>query len=291
MNLSEPVEVSIMFDPKLVDGENLRDLLSDTGLVNSDLADLSFHEVSGEHYYDLKNLGVLESSGEIIVFADSDIDPEENWIRSLVHFLDRNKDLGMVGGFTYIKPTNLVSKAFSAGWFFPLKPDTNIVNIPATFLWANNCAYRRDAFLAHPYRTTSYNETRGACNRQLAEMKNAGVKTANISSAVVTHPAPNGFRHFFIRGLAEGRDYTIELLTANEGRPDMSNYLHRLLRNFAGKMKKTVANSVFERERLNSRLFEAPILISVMLSYYCLFTVGSIWTFVAPESTKNLWRI
>ena len=290
--LSEPVEVNIVYDPGSVDVENVGRLLANTPLVRSDLVRLGFHPLSGEHYYELKNYGVQKSSGEIVVFADSDIDPEEDWLSSLVHFLDHHEDHGMVGGFTYVKPVNLLTKAFSAGWFFPLKPEAEIVYSPARFVWANNCAYRRSVFLAHPYRTSHYGETRNACNRQLAEMTNAGIKTANISSAVVAHPAPNGLRHFVIRGLAEGRDYAVDLLLA--GNPDegvLSPHLRRLVHQVVGKLRKAVVNSITEGKRIEAKKFEPPILVSIMLAYYSLYAVGATWTLINPQSTAGKWRI
>jgi len=289
--LGESIELNILFDPGVVDGNQLRQLLTRNELDQCELIDLHVHECSGKHYYELKNEGVLKSTGEIIVFIDSDVDPEEGWLLNLVSYLDQNIDVGMVGGFTYIKPYGIVSKAFAAGWFFPLKPaSADMVNSPANFIWSNNCAYRRNIFLAHPYRVSSFNETRGACGRQLVEMQKNGVRTANVSSAVATHPAPNGVRHFITRALAEGRDRVVDFFLANP-RASRLSCLKRILLITRGKMQRTVVYSLLERDRLNSTLAEAPILVAVMGCYYSLFVLGALCMLISPALVKDRWRI
>lgn len=289
--LDEPTELLVMYNPDVVDGGALGRLLAENALEEANGVTLRLLSASGEHYYDLKNKGVLAATGEIVVFADSDVEPEPNWLRSLVAHLDASSDLGMVGGWTYIKPAGPVGKAFSAGWFFPLRPrDGTLVESPARFLWSNNCAYRRNSFLAHPYRASQFNETRGACGRQLVEMNTHGVTTANISSAVVSHPAPNGLKHFVTRALAEGRDRSVDLLLA-DGTLSRRRSFARLARFAARKIKQTLHNSVFERQRLDASLIEAPILVSIMATYYALLLCGALRTLVSPDSARNKWRI
>ena len=289
--LDEPIELLVMYNPDVVDGGALGRLLAENALENANGVTLRLLSVSGQHYYDLKNKGVLAAAGEIVVFADSDVEPEPNWLRSLVAHLDANPDIGMVGGWTYIKPAGPVGKAFSAGWFFPLRPrDGTLVESPARFLWSNNCAYRRNSFLAHPYRASRFNETRGACGRQLVEMNTHGVTTANLSSAVVSHPAPNGVKHFVRRALAEGRDRSVDLLLA-DGTLSRRRSFARLARFAARKVKQTLHNSVFERQRLDASLIEAPILVSIMATYYALLLCGALRTLVSPDSARNKWRI
>ncbi|MEI7929225.1 MAG: glycosyltransferase family A protein, partial [Verrucomicrobiales bacterium] len=290
-NFGERIELIILHDPGVVDSGRLCNLLAQSELDQSDGIDLNVYELSGRHYYDLKNEGVLRSRGEIVVFVDSDVEPKNGWLSNLVGYLDENSDVGMVGGFTYIKPSGVVSKAFSAGWFFPLQPaSAELVNSPAVFLWSNNCAYRRNVFLAHPYRASTFNETRGACGRQMVEMQRNGVRTANVASAVVTHPAPNGIRHFVERALAEGRDRVVDFLLAD---PDMTKLscLSGVLRIVKGKMRKTLTNCVRERSRLDSTLAEAPILVSVMGCYYSLLVLGALCTLISPDLVEGRWRI
>lgn len=289
--LGEQVEVNIMLDPAVIDRSQLSGLLSLSRLADSDLIDVRLHEVSDRHYYELKNEGVLRSTAEIVVFADSDIEPAPGWLVSLVRYLQENDDIGLVGGYTYIKPEGLVATAFSAGWFFPLEPvSSDLENRPAKFLWSNNCAYRRNVYLAHPYRATSFNETRGACGRQLVEMKASGVGTANVSSAVVTHPAPNGLRHFMTRALAEGRDRTVDVKIANP-RANKLSCLRTVFRIARGKVRQTLRNSIWERSRLNSTLGQAPILVLTMGCYYSILMAGALFTVVRPDWVEGRWQI
>ena len=289
--LGEQVEMIVMFDPVLAGKEELNRLFRGEFPDDPDLVGLQFHEATGKHYYDFKNEGVLKALGEIVVFVDSDIEPEPGWLINMVGYLDDHQEVGVVGGYTYVIPTGIVSKAFSFGWFFPLRPeDGNILKSPADFLWSNNSAYRRNVLLAHPYRTSPYNETRGACSRQFKEMKANGVKTANISSAVVGHPAPNGLRHFVTRALAEGRDYAVGRLLEG-GERNRLRHTRSLVRTAVAKVKRTSSNSIRESARGNSTLVESPILVAIMAAYYAIFMAGALRTLISPGSVKDKWRI
>lgn len=55
-----------------------------------------FEERQGLHY--ARNRGILESSGDIIVFGDDDIEATENWLKYILREYDSNERAGIVGG-------------------------------------------------------------------------------------------------------------------------------------------------------------------------------------------------
>ena len=77
----------------------------------------------GLNYYEQKNRGAREAAAEIVVYLDSDVIPEDNWLISLLTpFPDSN--VQVVSGNSYLTATGPYSKAFALFWFFPLPANT-----------------------------------------------------------------------------------------------------------------------------------------------------------------------
>lgn len=291
-DLCEPLSLIFLFDPGVVDHGDLDRLVGKYCPMAPTLK-TELVPAPGLHYYELKNHGALKAEGETIVFADSDIVPEAGWLAALVSYLDANPELGMVGGFTYLNPAGVFGKAFAAGWFFPVRPRAPVVNEPAQFLWANNCAYRRQVFLSHPFRPAPNGETRGACARQLKEMKSQSVPTANISWALAAHPAPNGLKHIVTRALAEGRDHAVKHLGP---KPTFRGFRRIGIKSTLyarRRLGQTVSRirSGDDRAAMSMSVFEAPICLSVMVAYYGMFMLGAAVTAVAPSWASLRWRL
>ena len=96
-----------------------------------------------------KNIGAARARGEVIVFLDSDVIPEEGWLASLLQALS-NLDVGVVGGNTYIAHEDLNGKAFALFWFFPLREARGGLWRDPHF-FANNVAFRAEVFRAHSF--------------------------------------------------------------------------------------------------------------------------------------------
>jgi hypothetical protein len=291
--LKEPIEILTVLDPAVVDRAALAAVFS-RYFSQHRFASTGFLGVPGKHYYELKNHGARQARGDIVIFADSDIIPNRRWLTSHVHFLDDNPGVAMTAGYTFIKPEGIVGKAFAAGWFFPLRPRGQRVNEPASFLWANNCAYRRSALLAHPFPDGHGGQTRGACGRQLMEFKESGLRTANISAAQVIHPPPNGVGHFVSRAMAEGRDHCLDRAAAVPG--SRASILH-ILEGTAGfaikRLRQTYKRLSLKkrRSRVHVRPLEAVAVLSLMACYYALYCCGALLSALAPNWASRQWRI
>ena len=159
--------------------------------------------VPDSRYYELKNHGAGEAAGAILVFLDSDAIPEPGWLEALLApFSDPAIDV--VAGQTYIQADSTYGKAFALWWFFPLRARTEPIR-PVRHFFANNVAFRRPTFLAHPF-TPIQGTARGACLGLAATLRDAGIAIWHAPAARVAHPAPRGWRHFMLRALAQGRD-------------------------------------------------------------------------------------
>jgi hypothetical protein len=286
--LGEPIEILVLYNPEQVDREKLRNLVASHFHTESGLISVEVDGVADKHYYDLKNYGVVKSKGDIIVFADSDIVPESGWLRALVGHLDENPDIGVVAGYTYITPIDFVNRAFAAGWFFPLRPDSIETSEPANFLFANNCAYRRNVFLSHPFRVENNGETRGACGRQLQELKKNGFRTVNSTLALAGHPAPNGLRRIVVRALAEGRDHALGVIKRNK-----TTSVLRFFKMPFRRIGKTIWNVASDesRRKIKSNIIEAPAIVLFMIAYYAIYISGGVAAIFSPSFVKNKWRI
>ncbi len=162
-------------------------------------------------YYELKNAGARRCDGEVVVFLDSDIVPEDGWLRRLLGPF-RDPRIRVVAGSAYIEPQGFYSKAVALWWFFPLR-DAHGGLRPTNRFFANNIAFRRELFLATGFpRTATF---RGQCILLANRLRRSGVQILERRDARVAHPPPNGGWHFVCRALCEGHD---NALLAGSGR-------------------------------------------------------------------------
>ena len=288
--LGEPVELLVVFDPGSVPadwlGQTLRERLP---RPTSGFA-WRAEPAPGMHYYQLKNHAARCARGEFLVMVDSDVIPDPGWLAALTGALRDDPGVGAVFGNTYIDPRDPSSKAFAAGWFFPLRETEPRVREPSPVAWANNCAFRREVFLAMPYPPLQDGVTRGACGQQRAQMDAGGVRTLWTSAAQVSHPAPNGTRHWFVRALAEGRDHSIEGVRSGRGRGlalrDASFYTGRRVNQA---LRRIASRS--DRRSMRMSLPETPICLGLVLGYYAVYLAGTLTTCLVTRRAATWWRI
>jgi hypothetical protein len=156
----------------------------------------------GQRYYEQKNKGAKLSSGEILIFLDSDVVPDEGWLEGLLAALD-DPNVGVVGGETYHATDTLHDKLFAAFWTFPTKRPSRGVFRYKNF-YANNLAVRREIFLANPYPDAP--AYRGQCSALAKSMRSQGIAIFRQGDSCVSHPPPEGARTFVVRALCQGYD-------------------------------------------------------------------------------------
>ena len=67
----------------------------------------------GKRYYEQKNAGAQLAKGEILVFLDSDVVPDEGWLEGLLAALD-DPNVDFVGGEAYHATETLHDRLFAA---------------------------------------------------------------------------------------------------------------------------------------------------------------------------------
>lgn len=92
--------------------------------------------------YAARNLGIINSDGEVIAFTDGDCLVSRSWLRTLLEGFDRREIGAVAGPVLPCDPATLTQK-FQARWSTPAhRPD----NLPTPFAVTANVAYKREVF-------------------------------------------------------------------------------------------------------------------------------------------------
>jgi glycosyltransferase involved in cell wall biosynthesis len=281
--VQKPIEVIVLFDPEQIENTFLeRELGRMLDICDNNYCFLRIEEASGKHYYDLKNEGAKLAQGEIVIFLDSDVIPEEKWLINIVQPFYDNSDIDVVAGNSYIDCYSLYSKAFALGWFFGMRLDDSMLVKKHSGFYANNVAFRKEVLMTFPFPVMPEGVTRGACSMLKDELENVGIDVWTNTAAQVSHPPPNGLSHFCTRALAEGRDH---LLT------DKPN-LHAFIRYYFWKrICDSLRRILHNRNQVDLSVWEAPIALTIMWSYYSIYLIGGVLTVLIPSYAKSSWRI
>ncbi len=243
-------------------------------------------DVLDAHYFQLKNRGVEEAKGEVILFLDSDIIPTEDWLVGILNGHALHPD-DLVSGMSYIDHEDLMGKAFALNWFFPL-PTANKNLKEVSLIHSNNYIARREILLANPYPKMAKGVTRGADVLLWEKLKSKGIKLYIHEGARATHPCPNGWSHFFKRGMAEGRDAYQFLLEKEkvEKRPGW-----QFFKQYAVRCQKVFTNTISKGKRVDLKIIEFPLVIGIMIFYYQLYFIGGFAAKILPKYSGNQWQI
>lgn len=236
-------------------------------------------------YYGLKNHGFTHSRGDIVVFIDSDVIPEDGWLKAILAPL-ADPAVQVVAGQAYIGPGGVYHKAFALFWFFPLRFERD-EHASAPTLFANNLSFRRETFARFPFDVDD-RSSRGACLTLAARLADAGVAVHRTRDARVAHPPPNGLQHFIARGLAQGRDRLIRAQQAGASREvRLMASLERAVRNIG----RSLTRIATKRGQVDLSLLEAPVAAGVAVSYYSLYFAGEMLTRVSPDFMVRRFRV
>jgi hypothetical protein len=282
---ASPIELLVCVDTEEVDDSSVAadiatELSEDAGALRYRVV-----PVAGADYYALKNAGAREVHGDLIVFVDSDVIPEPGWLGNLLRpFSDET--IGVVAGNSYLEPTGLYGKTFALAWFFPLRA-TEAQVLPARKFFANNVAFRKRIFDQFPFPSLDQS-SRGSCWRLAHILSENGVQIVKSTGAQVEHPAPNGFRHFVARGLAQGRDRLLEERAWGSRRTrSLLGTASRLKRD----LRRSTSSITKDFKRVGLPAPAVPAALGISTSYYLLCTLGEVATMVSPGFMGRHFRI
>jgi hypothetical protein len=176
----------------------------------------------------------------------------------------------VVGGNTYVDPTDVYSRTFAANWIFPLRAETDEL-VPMTRLATNNVAFRREVAVRFPF--PSMPETsRGACQLLRNLMEARGVTMVTAQGAHVRHPPPLGAGQFLTRSFSRGRD---RLFMAEPGAQWTTI---GTARRFATDVRRTVETLIRRRRVVGLSLPALPIAIAIGIAFSALSAMGELLT-------------
>jgi hypothetical protein len=283
--VSTPIQLLVCFDETEVDADAVAASVGREIALEGGPFAVALVPAAGAEYYELKNAAARMATGDIVVFVDSDVIPEQGWLGDLLRpFEDEN--VGVVAGNSYIEPVGLYGKAFALGWFFPLRSTERVVR-PAVRFFANNAAFRRDILQRFPFPELE-GTSRGSCWRLSTILRENDVQIVESTGARVAHPPPNGLVHFLRRAIAEGRDRYFAAIPYGTQRPRVRvGTLGRLRRH----LRTSTTSILRDFDRVGLPAPEVPVAIAISGSYYVLCTVGELMTIASPRFMMRHFRI
>ncbi len=288
--INRRAEVIVLFNPDQMDRAGIETVLQKHFLLEdiNDSVNLRLEEALGRHYYELKNEGAARARGQIVIFIDTDAVPEDNWLKEISQPFFDHPEICVVAGHTYLSHETLFEKAFTLGWFFPLRNPENAIHSNSKGFFANSVAFRRDLFLKYPFPDLPAGLCRGACSQLAQTLVSSGISIWTNTAARSSHPPPTDLRQYVNRALGEGRNNV--LLHTGTGR----NLFLSLGRSFLWYMKRVVSagrRMINERQRVNLPFWQTPAAFSIMLCFYSLSICGSCATVLFPRYGRKHWQI
>ena len=236
----------------------------------------------GQRYYEQKNTGAKLSSGEILIFLDSDVVPDEGWLEGLLAAMD-DPSVGVVGGETYHATDTLHDKLFAAFWTFTTRRESRGVYRYKNF-YANNLAVRRDIFLANPYPDAA--AYRGQCSELAKSLRRQGIAIYRQGDSTVSHPPPEGARTFAVRALCQGYDAVYWKGQRRFGMLLNTNPVASLLR-LVRQMGQVLVKVTTRARTVGLGPLGALAAIGMGFAYYLCKFAGEVVSFFTPGLIRN----
>lgn len=256
--------------------------------LSSDYPWLMVKTITAEvDYYAAKMQGVALTTGEIVVFADSDCIYESNWLRSLLTPFAQDPDIQAIAGETRTSASGPYGLAISLTYIFP--PFSRKRNLhPTRFYFFNNVAFRRSLLQAHPI-PTHLPIYRGNCVIHARTLAQQGIQIWRQPIARAVHAAPNGLSHFFWRFILLGYDaLLIYRLRRAKAQPSQvtTHLLEDCLIGFAlvgMRVKEAIVRLFKLIQEQPSHLLNLPIALVIAVVSLLLFLLGVAIAYVRPN--------
>ena len=194
------VEILIVFDPEEADLSDVEKFVMKELEPCIDLIQLRFIRAPGILYYEMKNLGVKQSSpNEIIMFVDSDIVPDDGWLVGMLESFE-NPEVKVVSGNTYLGLHNIIAKVLALITFQPI-PDVDYM-YERNHFYGQNVAFRRKTILKHPF--PKLKTFHGQADVLINDLVSNNIKIYRQPKIKADHPMPITLREFVTWGLVQG---------------------------------------------------------------------------------------
>ncbi|MFC6905718.1 glycosyltransferase [Halalkalicoccus tibetensis] len=273
----ETPEIIFVYNPDDVEESQIRHFAS---LALDDRYDPQFVASPGSHFYELKNVGAQRATGDVLVYVDSDVIPQEGWLDAIVSpFLEEGTD--MVLGHPFVETDTRYKSAVAMFWFFPAEHEEY------EGYMACNVAFDRESFLEHEFpEEDSY---RGQCVELKDRLEDSEKGLQNAPNAKVSHPAMNGFDHFLNRAVCSGYDsdywyrYGEDPSRKERAKAAVSKLEHRA--------RQVGYNVLSRRDSISDDPATIALALLLGASYYSLEFLARLVTIVRPELIERNFQI
>lgn len=277
-------EVMILHDKEHVERELIEAVIGEVDHLDAWPARIRILETDGLEYFEQKNFGARQSASDLVVFIDSDVVPEEGWLSGLISPF-QNPEVQVVCGNTYMSPDGLYGKAFALFWFFPLRSREDDLVRSDKYLWGNNVAFRRGIFEEFGY--PHLPSFRGQSVALKETLKENGIDIYLQQRSRVSHPSPNGVRHFFDRALCQGHDLVFNRLQGKSP----GDSLATTGKYYLVSMARSLGRIARHHKDVDLGPAGAVGAFGIAACYYTVGLVGSLVTLARPELVRRHFSI
>jgi glycosyltransferase involved in cell wall biosynthesis len=230
-------------------------------------------------YYQAKMIGVMQASGDIVVYCDSDCIYEKTWLRNILTPFKLSEKIQVVAGETKVRGRGPYGTAMALAYIFPQYSGENTLTETSQY-FLNNVAFRRDFLLHYPI-PTELPLYRGNCVIHAQNIRSIGHTIWKQPQARATHAPPNGLSHFFWRFLLIGHDYYWQEYLLSQAK--IQGRYRNPNSGFKGKLKILFEriNKMVADKRLH--LFYLPFAFPIAAIASTLILVGYIITRLQPK--------
>lgn len=284
-----PIQALLLFDSDHVVLDSIVETVERIIKPNTKTISTKYVAAPGLDYYQLKNYGASKTESDIVVFLDSDVIPENDWLINLLGtFAD--PEVSVVGGNAFIDPYNLYAKAFAVGWFFEMRSNEKVIKKHDHF-FANNVAFKKEVIGKYNFPKIT-GSSRGSCRRLAEILLENNISVYRNPNAKVKHPPPKS-ENFWVRGFAQGRDYLLLNQSAEEQLKSEKSRsrAERGLKHWAEKGMERMFSIVKNRSKVNLPLIGVPFAFLMMGVYYINFFLGYVLTLLFPQYMKSHFKI
>jgi glycosyltransferase involved in cell wall biosynthesis len=185
-------------------------------------------------YYQAKMEGARQSTGEIVVYFDSDCIYESHWLKTILMTFNQDENINIVAGETMTRGLGIYGTAMVIAYIFPPYSGEETIS-QSSHYFLNNVAFRREFLINHPI-PLDLPLYRGNCAIHAHQIQDLGATIWKQPLAKATHAPPSSFEHFFWRFLLIGHDYYWQTkLLPNQ--PDSLGGINRKFQIFVQRVK------------------------------------------------------
>ena len=242
---------------------------------------IKVHQVPlGTSYYKAKMLGTQLSTGEIVVYFDSDCCYETNWLRNILTPFSQGDEIQLVAGETMTRGLGIYGTAMVMAYIFPPYSGEKTLT-PTSQYFLNNIAFRREFLLKYPI-PIDLPLYRGNCAIHAYNLAQQGYIIWRQPQARATHAPPSSLSHWFWRFLLIGHDYYWQNTLLAQANSDQGGYRDSMA-GFREKVK-VFCDRIGKMLSYEPRhLIYIPVALPVALSAVALVAVGYVITSIKPK--------